>query len=90
MNSLIAHFPFRPSSRFGLTNLQRVSASGVGLTRVDPLALAGLSNLVELDLSDNALNEVPSAALNTDAGSLMSLSLRANVIPTIRSRAFHR
>ena len=45
-------------SRFGLTNLQRISATRVGLAQVDGKAFQGLTNLVELDLAGNVLLEV--------------------------------
>ena len=48
-----AHF-----SRLGLINLQRVSCARCNLMSVDPKAFLGLTNLVELDLSNNKLTEV--------------------------------
>ena len=51
-------FSSRQFSKFGLTNLQRISAASCGLLQIDGHAFHGLSNLVELDLSDNALAEV--------------------------------
>ena len=48
-----AHF-----SRLGLINLQRVSCARCNLVSVDPKAFLGLTNLVELDLSNNKLSEV--------------------------------
>ncbi len=48
-----AHF-----SRLGLINLQRVSCARCNLVSVDAKAFLGLTNLVELDLSNNKLVEV--------------------------------
>ena len=50
-----AHF-----SRLGLINLQRVACAKCNLGSVDPKAFLGLTNLVELDLSNNILTEVSS------------------------------
>ena len=46
----------------GITNLQRIYFQNCGIVEVDPGAFHRLTNLVELDLSDNALREVPSEA----------------------------
>ena len=48
----------RQFSSLDLINLQRVSMSRCGLTQVDGHAFAGLTNMVELDLSSNQLQEV--------------------------------
>ena len=48
----------RQFSSLGLINLQRVSMSRCGLAQVDGHAFAGLTNMVELDLSSNQLQEV--------------------------------
>ena len=48
----------RQFSSLGLINLQRVSMSRCGLTQVDGHAFGGLTNMVELDLSSNQLQEV--------------------------------
>lgn len=55
------HIPLfngRQFSRFGLTNLQRISASNCGLGQIDGHAFQGLTNLVELNLDNNNLAEV--------------------------------
>lgn len=44
-------------ARFGLVNLQRLSAASCGLGQIDSKALEGLSNLIELDLANNLLTE---------------------------------
>ena len=51
-------FSARQFSRFGLVNLQRLSASSVGLEAVDGTAFDGLANLIEMDLARNLLTEV--------------------------------
>ena len=48
----------RQFSSLGLINLQRVSMSRCGLSQVDGHAFGGLTNMVELDLSSNQLQEV--------------------------------
>ena len=48
----------RQFSRFDLVNLQRLSASSVGLESVDGTAFDGLTNLIEMDLAENLLTEV--------------------------------
>ena len=48
-----------------------------------------LTNLVELDLSENLLREVPSEAWR-HTGALMRLNLGANPIKLIRSGAFQQ
>ena len=47
----------------GLLNLQRIHIRESHLTQIDPGAFSQLINLVELDLSDNLLTSVPTAAL---------------------------
>ena len=47
----------------------------------------GLTNLVDLDLSNNALSAVPSAAV-ADCKYLMRLSLRSNPISSVGDEAF--
>ena len=51
-------FSARQFSRFDLVNLQRLSASSVGLEAVDGTAFDGLTNLIEMDLARNLLTEV--------------------------------
>ena len=51
-------FSARQFSRFDLVNLQRLSASSVGLESVDGTAFDGLTNLIEMDLAENLLTEV--------------------------------
>ena len=48
----------RQFSSLGLINLQRISMSRCGITQVDGHAFGGLTNMVELDLSSNQLQEV--------------------------------
>ena len=51
------------------------------------ISCRGLTNLVDLDLSGNALAGVPTSAVE-DCKYLMRLSLRANPIPNVGSEAF--
>ncbi|XP_040563746.1 uncharacterized protein [Lepeophtheirus salmonis] len=74
-------------SRLGLTNLQRVAASGCGLSSIHDHAFSGLTNLVELELADNHLQEIPTKSLSEVPG-IMSLILRNNPFRIIRSDAF--
>jgi Leucine-rich repeat (LRR) protein len=63
-----AHF-----SRLGLINLQRVSCARCNLVSVDAKAFLGLTNLVELDLSNNKLVEVSkSFTFNVEGSSKLS------------------
>ncbi|TRY64621.1 hypothetical protein TCAL_14153, partial [Tigriopus californicus] len=54
------HIPLfneRQFSRFGMTNLQKISASNCGLGQIHRHAFQGLTNLVELYLDNNNLAE---------------------------------
>ncbi|KAF2366955.1 Immunoglobulin I-set [Trinorchestia longiramus] len=73
----------------GLINLQRIYVSRCKLVQLDDAAFRGLSNLVELDLSNNELNMVPAAALQHTAA-LMRLLLSHNPITQIRDGAFSK
>ena len=48
--------------RAGLLNLQRIYIHGSGLRQIDSGAFNELINLVEIDLSDNQLQAVPTTA----------------------------
>lgn len=73
--------------RLGLVNLQRVYLSRCRLGHLDELAFQGLTNLVELDLSDNMLTAVPVAALS-ELPALMRLSLARNPIHRLANNSF--
>ena len=61
-------FSARQFSRFDLVNLQRLSASSVGLESVDGTAFDGLTNLIEMDLAENLLTEVSNHPANSGEG----------------------
>ena len=44
----------------GLHNLQKINVGGNNISEIHPRAFAGLLNLVDIDLSRNALTSVPS------------------------------
>ncbi|MCL4157067.1 UNVERIFIED_CONTAM: hypothetical protein GTU68_023934, partial [Idotea baltica] len=71
----------------GLTNLQRIYAPRCKLVQLDDTAFRSLSNLVELDLSENELRMVPAAALQY-LPSLMRLQLSYNPITHIKDGSF--
>jgi hypothetical protein len=56
---------------------------------VEPKAFRRLTNLVELDLSENVMREVPTEAWK-NAKALMRLNLSGNPIKLIRSGAFQK
>jgi netrin-G1 ligand len=73
----------------GITNLQRIYCSYCKISEVEPKAFRRLTNLVELDLSENVMREVPSEAWK-NAKALMRLNLSGNPIKLIRSGAFQK
>lgn len=73
--------------KMGLINLQKIYLPRNQLSRIHDRAFRGLSNLVELDLSDNMLAAVPSETFS-DYTSLMRLILNGNVIRELRANAF--
>lgn len=70
-----------------LTNLQRLYLRECHIDQIDDEALAGLTNLVELDLSRNRLTAVPSSSF-TDTPFLRDLVLAYNPFQKIHSHAF--
>lgn len=73
--------------RVRLTNLQRLYLRECRIDRIDNEALAGLTNLVELDLSYNLLTVVPSASFSYTPF-LRDLVLASNPLKTVHSLAF--
>lgn len=71
----------------GLLNLQRVFLRNCRIGQIDDLAFKGLTNLIELDLSQNLLTSVPSGTFQ-DIPSLRDLILSSNPIQKIDSHAF--
>ncbi|XP_044732318.1 uncharacterized protein LOC123295152 [Chrysoperla carnea] len=74
--------------RMDLINLQRIYLARCKIVKIDDQAFTGLTNLVELDLSENMISAVPTATF-ADYASLMRLSLNDNPIKIVRSYAFH-
>ncbi|XP_042238359.1 leucine-rich repeat-containing protein 24-like, partial [Homarus americanus] len=71
----------------GLVNLQKVWLNFCNLMRLEKGAFRMLSNVVELDLSNNFLRTVPSEAL-MDMGGLRELHLAHNGLKVIPTMAF--
>ena len=69
--------------QLGITNLQRIYCSYCDIVEIEPRAFRRLTNLVELDLSENAMREVPSEAWK-HTKALMRLNLSGNPIKLIR------
>lgn len=70
-----------------LINLQKIYLSHNQLIRINGRAFRGLSNLVELDLSENLLTSIPTETFQ-DYPSLMRLSLSGNPIRELKTSAF--
>lgn len=73
--------------RLGLVHLQKIFLSRCRITMLDDRAFKGLTNLIELDLSNNILPAVPVEAF-PDLPSLMKLSLNGNPFKVIKSYTF--
>ncbi|XP_046389319.1 uncharacterized protein LOC124158176 [Ischnura elegans] len=71
----------------GLANLQKISLAKCGLRRLDRNTFRALTNLVELDLSGNALPAIPSLALSA-VPELRELRLGGNPIRRLPDNAF--
>ncbi|KAK4321907.1 hypothetical protein Pmani_007315 [Petrolisthes manimaculis] len=71
----------------GLVNLQKVWLNFCNLTRLEAGAFRLLSNVVELDLSNNLLATIPSAALR-DLPGLRELQIAHNRLTTVAATAF--
>ena len=69
--------------QLGITNLQRIYCPYCGIVEIEPRAFHRLTNLVELDLSENAMREVPTEAWK-HTKALMRLNLSGNPIKLIR------
>lgn len=83
----IRTLPSNIFKRVRLTNLQRLYLRECRIDRIDSEALAGLTNLVELDLSHNLLTVVPTASF-LDTPFLRDLVLSNNLLKRIHSHAF--
>lgn len=73
--------------RMELINLQRIYLSRCRIAAIDDRAFKGLTNLVELDLSDNLLTSTPTETFS-DYPSLMRLILNGNPISVLHRRSF--
>ncbi|XP_050441800.1 leucine-rich repeat-containing protein 24 [Adelges cooleyi] len=81
-----------PQGRFitaGLANLQKIFMARCRIAYVDDGAFQGLSNMVELDLSDNGIADIPSKSFD-DYPLLMKLVFSGNAITVVRTAAFRR
>lgn len=74
--------------KLDLINLQRIYLSRCRIRIIDDRAFKGLTNLVELDLSGNMLENVPSETF-PDCPSLMRLTLSGNPVKALRKAAFN-
>jgi len=74
-------------SDFGITNLQKIFIQYCKIRAIEAAAFNKLTNLVELDLGENLIQEVPSEALK-QTKALMRLNLSGNPIKHIRSHSF--
>ena len=70
-----------------LFNLQKIFLHHCGISMVVGRCFEGITNLVEVDLSRNLLNNVPKEALR-DCSYLMVLNLRGNPIRQVPGDAF--
>ncbi|XP_062547885.1 uncharacterized protein LOC134213192 [Armigeres subalbatus] len=73
--------------KLDLINLQKIYLSRNQLMRIHEKAFKGLTNLVELDLSENSLTAVPTETFS-DYPALMRLTLSGNPIRTLQTNAF--
>ncbi|KAJ8683680.1 hypothetical protein QAD02_019472 [Eretmocerus hayati] len=70
-----------------LVNLQKLYIPRSKLHQIDSKAFVGLQGLVELDLSDNDLDKVPSESFSS-IQNLMKLNLAGNPLRELRTKAF--
>ncbi|XP_075154009.1 leucine-rich repeat, immunoglobulin-like domain-containing kekkon 1 protein [Haematobia irritans] len=73
--------------RINLLNLQKLYLRNCRIEHIEPQTFKGLTNLVELDLSQNLLYNVPSMALSY-ISSLRDLTIASNRIQKIEPNAF--
>ncbi|XP_035220435.1 leucine-rich repeat-containing protein 4C-like [Stegodyphus dumicola] len=85
--NLLQLLPFRAFFRVGLVNLQKVFASRCGILSIANDAFYQLSNLVELDLSNNFITSIPAIALR-DTPLLRRLLLSSNPIQRVENDTF--
>lgn len=85
--NIIQRLPRRAFAEKNMTNLQRIFLRRCNLMEIDSEALLELSNLVELDLSENLLRKIPSRIFR-HTPELRELLLRKNSIKEIPVDAF--
>ncbi|XP_071044246.1 leucine-rich repeat-containing protein 24-like [Parasteatoda tepidariorum] len=84
------NFTLLPPNAFlnaGLVNLQKLYMARCGIEHIDDFALNRISNLIELDLSDNLISYIPTAAFR-HLPLLRHLILSGNPLVIIPSQAF--
>lgn len=73
--------------KMGLINLQKIFMPRCRIKHIEDQAFSGLTNLVELDLSDNILSQVPTPTFSYYRA-LMKLNLNGNPIKSLKTGAF--
>lgn len=86
-HNLIQTLPKRAFFTAGLVNVQKLYLSRCELSHIDDSALFKVTNLIELDLSDNKLTVVPTAALSSTRN-LRTLYINRNPITALADMAF--
>lgn len=85
----LMNLPAECFHKLGLINLQRLYLSRSHISRIAAEAFVGLVGLVELDLTENLIEDVPTDTF-TSCSNLMRLILNGNRIRKIRQGAFRR
>lgn len=87
-HNLLAQLDGGDGGLSALTELRQLSLAGNQLHHIHFAAFDGLVRLMEMDLSSNRLEYVPSDALSPLGGSLRSLDLSSNYMSHVGSGAF--
>ncbi|XP_037071188.1 leucine-rich repeat-containing protein 24-like [Pollicipes pollicipes] len=83
----LRELPAEVFRRAGLLNLQRIFLANCRLRTVDDSAFAGLTNLVDLDLSGNTLTAIPQRSL-LSVPALRELKMANNAIQRVEADTF--